>query len=117
MKRLLYLINNFAHDLFTGIWFGTFVGILIVHAKAARHPDMPAESAIFISELNHYFFWLGVVSLLLVMITGWIRFLYRREWDALEAPGHFKKPVLIVKHILLGSAFIAGSFYAYQWTY
>ncbi|MDH5297941.1 MAG: hypothetical protein OEV91_02885 [Desulfobulbaceae bacterium] len=114
MKTYLYLINNFAHDLFTGIWCGSFVGLYTVRAKSRF---MPPEAAAFMADLRQHFFWLGAAALMLVMLTGCIRFLYRREWDATEEPTQFKKPVLIIKHALLGSAFLAGSAYAFLWTF
>ena len=117
MKTVFYLINNFAHDLFTGIWFGSFVGIFVVHTKAGAQMDRVPGATRLIGELNHSFLWLGALSLLLVMLTGVVRYLYRRQWDGLENPGQFKKPILIVKHVLLGFSFVVGSFYAYQWIY
>lgn len=117
MKTALYLLNNFAHDLFTGLWFGSFAGLALVHARTARIQDLPAETLALVAELKWLFFSLGAAALFLVMLSGWIRFLYRREWDRLEDPGRLKKPVLIVKHILLLSCLALGSYYAVLWTF
>ncbi|MDH4322487.1 MAG: hypothetical protein OEV73_13450 [Desulfobulbaceae bacterium] len=117
MKAWIYLINNFAHDLFTGIWFGCFVGLYTCHAQVSRLAQPSAAVTAFAVELQGRFFWLGTISLALVMVTGLVRFLYRREWDKMEDPGKLKKPILIVKHALLGTAFLAGSACAYLWTF
>jgi len=117
MRPWLYLINNFAHDLFTGIWFGSFVGLYTVRVGTGQSGQLPTAAAAIVADLAHRFFWLGAVSLALVMCTGCIRFLYRRQWDALEAPNSFKISILIVKHALLGTAFLAGSVCAFFWTF
>ncbi|MFH1020804.1 MAG: hypothetical protein V1782_09400 [Pseudomonadota bacterium] len=117
MRHWLYLINNFAHDLFTGIWFGSFVGIYTARTSTGQFWQLPAAAATVVNGLVHRFFWLGAASLALVMFTGCIRFLYRRQWDALEAPNGLKRPILIVKHALLGTAFLAGSVHAFLWTF
>ena len=117
MKSWLYLINNFAHDLFTGIWFGSFLGLYNCHAKLTAIQLPPAELVSFAGDLQNLFFRLGVLSLALVMVTGLVRFLYRRDWDKLENPGQLKKPILIVKHAILGTAFLIGSIYGVLWTF
>lgn len=117
MKSWLYLINNFAHDLFTGIWCGSFLGLSLCHSRITGLRQPPAELVAFANDLQTLFFRLGVLSLALVMLTGLIRFLYRRDWDKMENPGQLKKPILIVKHAVLGSAFLIGSVYSVLWTF
>ena len=117
MKSWIYLINNFAHDLFTGIWFGSFIGLYTCHAKTNGLTQPSPAITTFATELQSHFFILGATSLLLVMLTGLVRFLYRRDWDKMEDPGKLKKPILIVKHAFLGTAFIVGSVYAIIWTF
>ncbi len=116
MKSWLYLINNFAHDLFTGIWFGSFIGLYTCHRQVNGLTEVPPALATFASELQNQFFWLGNAALVLIMLTGLVRFLYRRDWDKMEEPGKLKKPILIVKHAFLGTAFIVGSVFAVLWT-
>jgi len=116
MKSWIYLINNFAHDLFTGIWFGSFIGLYTCHAKISTIEQPTAPLSAFIGELQSHFFWLGAISLVLVMLTGLVRFLYRRDWDKMEDPGKLKKSILIVKHAFLGTAFLVGSTFAILWT-
>ena len=116
MKSWLYLINNFAHDLFTGIWCGSFIGIYTCRVSLQNTQPSP-ELADFATLLQGRFFILGAVALGLVMLTGVVRFWYRREWDNLEEPGKLKKPLLIIKHAILGSAFIVGSIFAVIWIF
>ncbi|MDH3360323.1 MAG: hypothetical protein OEL55_05570, partial [Desulfobulbaceae bacterium] len=113
----IYLINNFAHDLFTGIWFGSFIGLYVCHAQINELAQPSAAITSFTAKLQGHFFFLGALSLVLVMLTGLVRFLYRRDWDKMENPGKLKKPILIVKHAFLGTAFIIGSAYAIIWTF
>ncbi len=116
MKTWIYLINNFAHDLFTGIWFGCLVGIYTVHKETSDHA-MQSMADIHLNLLQ-IFFRLGAVALALVMLTGVVRFMYRRDWDTFEnSVAAAKKPLLIVKHAVLGIAFCLGSFLAYRWVF
>jgi len=115
MKTWLYIINNFAHDLFTGLWFGSFIGLYTVHAKLLQAP-LPGDAATaLVADLEQVFFRLGALALFCVMLTGVVRFFYRREWDNMENLSQAKKPILIIKHALLGTAFLLGSFLACKW--
>lgn len=112
MKIWIYLINNFAHDLFTGLWFGSFIVVYVLHGKISQ-----TEQPALLAELLKLFFQVGAGSLVLVVLTGIIRFAYRRDWDRLEGMKEKKRSALIIKHALLGSAFLLGSICAYQWVY
>ena len=116
MKTWLYIINNFTHDLFTGIWFGSFIGLYTVHVKVLQAPQMADTAAGLIVDLEQVFFRLGALALLGVMLTGVVRFIYRRQWDRMEENlSQSKRPILIVKHAVLGAAFLVGSFLACKW--
>ena len=111
MKSWIYLINNFAHDLFTGIWFGSFIGLYVCHAQINELTQPSAAITSFTAKLQGHFFFLGASSLVLVMLTGLVRFLYQKDWEKI------KTKILLIKHAFLGTAFIIGSIYAVLWTF
>lgn len=105
------IINNFAHDLFTGLWTSTILVMYILHERAHAQTVVAAE----LRDIMLLFFWLGIVSLAAILGTGGIRFLYYRP----ESGGseRTKKSLLIAKHLLFAVVFTAGTFLAYRWTF
>lgn len=114
MRPWLILLNNFCHDLFTGLWFGSFITLYVLRVKTAGM-EITGD---WLAELNSFFFWFCIIALLLVSLTGLFRFLYYRNWDdsKKESP-QLKKQMLIVKHAVLGSSFLFGSLLSYLWTH
>lgn len=109
--KAFFIINNFTHDLFTGLWTSSILVIYLLSKSAKSQTLLAAE----LHPIINVFFWLVIVSLAMVLGTGWIRFIYYRpENDGSEG---IKKSLLIYKHLLLGAVFIAGTFFAYRWTY
>lgn len=115
LRPWLILLNNFSHDLFTGLWFGSFVTLYVLREKAAEF-NAPG---VWLTELNAFFFTFCWVSLLMVCLTGLLRFLFDRRGDGGLGPdsGRIRKQMLIVKHAVLGTAFVGGSWLAYLWTH
>lgn len=113
MKPWLILINDFSHDLFTGLWFGSFVTMFILHGRAAD-PGLDTGQLALMSELQGTFFWLTFVSLGLIALTGMLRSRYYRQWDG-AAMQEVKKRLLIIKHAVLGSALLIGSGFVLAW--
>tara|TARA_R110002167_G_scaffold1878_3_gene9262 strand:- start:4750 stop:5097 length:348 start_codon:yes stop_codon:yes gene_type:complete len=115
MRPWLILLNNFCHDLFTGLWFGSFVTIYVLRIKAA---ELGAPGP-WLEQLNSFFFAFCWISLLLVCLTGLFRFLFDRHGDGGIGKHNWqvKKQMLIVKHAVLGIAFVGGSWLIYLWTH
>ncbi len=116
MRPWLILLNNFCHDLFTGLWFGSFVTLYVLREKTAGI----SSAEVWLVELNSFFFNLCMTSLFLICLTGYFRFLYSRGGGAdlvEQATGKLKKQMLIVKHAVLGTSFLGGSLFAYLWTH
>lgn len=123
MRPWFILMNNFAHDLFTGLWFGTFITIFALQEKI---PPLKASLGdlvtLLFTELNTFFFNMMFFSLVMVALTGMFRFLYYGE-DGENGNGSdanhpaLKKQLLIVKHTFLGTAFLGGSWLSYLWTH
>jgi hypothetical protein len=110
MKAFL-LINNFTHDLFTGLWTSSILVIYLLTKKASEQALLAAELHSVIQVL----FWLVIGPLVMVMGTGLIRFIYYRP--ATDGSAKITKSILIYKHILLGVVFVGGTFLAYWWTF
>ncbi len=110
MKTWLIIINNFVHDLFTGLWCSALLTIYLLERKA------PQASAETMKDLMKFFFVLGIVSLLVVVITGVFRSIYYRDGEN-ETAATIKKRALIVKHVFLGALFLAGTYLAYSYTF
>jgi hypothetical protein len=113
MKAYLITINNFVHDLFTGLWISTILVICLLERQAGLAQETLAQA---LKEVMQSFFWLGICSLLVTMVTGVFRFLYYRSADGsgLKIP---KKQLLILKHIILGSLLLGGTCLAYRFAF
>jgi membrane protein YdbS with pleckstrin-like domain len=108
------IVNNFVHDMSTGTWAAC---ILVIWVIASRSQGVPPEAAAVLADANTVVFWLLVVSLVGLTVTGAIRLLYWRaetSQDELKT----KRGALIVKHIAflliygLGTAWAAWMVFA-----
>jgi hypothetical protein len=106
MKPWLILINDFCHDLFTGLWFGSFATLLILRNKVG-------DKAL-LAELNHLFTVLCLSSLIAIMLSGMFRFFYYRDWDSKDMAS-IKKRLLKIKHALLGGSMLGGTALVILW--
>lgn len=113
MKPWLILLNDFCHDLFTGLWFGSFVTMYILHRRAGD-PTLDTGQLALMNELVDVFFWLTFISLLCIVMTGMFRFFYYRDWDG-AGMKDVKKRLLIIKHAVLGSSFLIGTGFVLAW--
>ncbi len=104
------IINNFAHDLFTGLWTSSILVIYLLRERA-RAQSVAAE----LHALTNTFFWLGIVSLAIVLGSGGIRFLYYKA--ATDGSERTRKSLLIAKHLLFTVIFGGGTLLAYRWTF
>ena len=76
MRPWLILINDFSHDLFTGLWFGSFVTVLVLRGRVG--------DPVLLAELTRIFTILCLSSLIAILLTGIFRFFYYRNWDSVE---------------------------------
>lgn len=107
----LLIINNFTHDLFTGLWTSSVLVIYLLSRKASALTLLAAE----LQKIMRTFFWLGLFSLAVIIISGLVRFkYYRPENDGSEKT---RKSLLIAKHLLFSAIFSGGTFLAYQWAF
>ncbi len=113
MKTWLIIINNFMHDLFTGLWISTILVIYLLKKKVTVVHGIPTEA---LKEVMEVFFGLGIFSLLIIIITGIIRSINYKLINC-KALGTVKNRILIIKHILLGLIFIVGTYLSYCYAF
>ena len=112
---LLIIINDFAHDLFTGFWVSSLLVIFLLNNRMASFP-LISEAYSLIHSMMKMFFWLGVISILLIIATGIIRLRNYRKTSRKEIET-VKTRALIVKHLILTVVFLAGTYFAYYFVY
>ena len=89
------IVNNFVHDMSTGTWAAC---VLVIWVIASRSQGVPPEAAAVLSDANSLVFWLLVVSLIGLSVTGAIRLFYWRS-DTPPEQLKTKRGALIVKHV------------------
>ncbi len=110
MRSWFFIINYFAHDFFSAFWLACFI-VLIVLYQSAGVPA-PADGALA-AELFSLFFWLQMVSLGLIAVTGYLR---SRDTGGRAAQDPAKaRQFLIVKHAVLGTFFLAATTISIVW--
>ncbi|MBA2848099.1 hypothetical protein G4V39_05300 [Thermosulfuriphilus ammonigenes] len=97
MNRPLQIINNFLHDLATGLWAGALINLFLLSTKRS------------IADTKRLMFLVIIFSLVLVAITGILRLRDYRGQKSLA----FKTKLLWLKHLLLAFVFLAGSLWGY----
>jgi uncharacterized membrane protein len=108
-KRNLAIVNGFVHDFAAGIWLAQMFMIAWLH-KA--HIENASTSAV-LNLLERRLFWASVAAAVLIMATGAGRtFTYVDNWYGEDAE-RMRRRALIVKHVVLFSAYAAG--YLWVW--
>jgi len=113
MKIWFQIINDFSHDMFTGLWFGSFflLSFLRNRLTGVAGDELRYE---MIHELMLQLFWLTACALGLVILTGLLRLVYSRDG---QTNIKIKQSILIGKHVVLGSGFLVGTLLSYVWVY
>lgn len=110
----LIIINNFVHDMFTGLWVSSVAVIYLLKRKMASG-EGPLLSPV-LKDVMSFFFWLGIASIVIILMTGSFRILYfRRETAPHER--ETKRKLLIVKHVFFTTVFIGGTYLAYLYAF
>jgi uncharacterized membrane protein len=109
LKKTAVVINGFIHDFAAGIWLATIVSIAVLHN--AHLNDVTVAGVL--NHLERMFFWWSVGAAVIIMATGAGRtFTYVDNWYGEDAERQRRK-ALIVKHIVLFSAYALG--YLWVW--
>jgi len=113
LKIWLIIINNFVHDLFTGLWISTILVIYLLGRKVSFAQGIPVAP---VKDIMRVFFWLGIFCILMIIITGIFRSINYKFTNS-GTLGPVKKKILILKHIVLGLIFLGGTYLAYSWAF
>ena len=105
------IVNNFVHDMSTGTWAAC---VLVIWVIASRSQGVPPEAAAVLSDANSVVFWLLVISLVGLTVTGAVRLFYWRS-DTPPEQLKTKRGALIVKHVAFLLIYGLGTAWA-AWT-
>ena len=103
------IVNNFVHDTCTGLWIAS---VIVIYTLASQVAGIPADAAAAIALAQSRIWWLLVIALVGLAVTGGIRLSYWRSQataEELEA----KRSALIWKHVAFLVVYGAGSVWAY----
>lgn len=112
--KALVVVNNFVHDLSTGLWASSILVIYLLDMKTRSVTGLLVSSALH--DVMKTFFWIGTASIAVILTTGGARLLYYRTESAGDE-GQIKKDLLIVKHVLFTFVFIGGTYLAYIYAF
>jgi len=112
--KALVVVNNFVHDLFTGLWTSSVLVIYLLHRKTRSPEGLLISPALH--DVMRTLFWLGIASVVLIVLTGSLRVLYYRA-ESIRGDREIKKQLLIVKHVLFTFVFIGGTYLSYLYAF
>jgi len=112
--KALVVVNNFVHDLFTGLWTSSVLVIYLLHRKTRSPEGLLVSPALH--DVMRTLFWLGIASVVLIVLTGSLRVLYYRA-ESIRGDREIKKQLLIVKHVLFTFVFIGGTYLSYLYAF
>jgi uncharacterized membrane protein len=108
-KKTAVVINGFVHDFAAGIWLATIISIAVLHNA---HLKDAAVTGV-LNGLERMFFWWSVGAAVIILATGAGRtFTYVDNWYGEDAERQRRK-ALIVKHIVLLTAYALGYFWVW----
>ena len=107
-KRALTIFIGFVHDFAAGCWAATVLAVYWL----SRQP-LPAETAAVMFGLKKQFFFLGIICVILVFVTGAGRSFTYVDNVYGEDAEKMRKKMLIIKHVVLLAVFGAGIFWQY----
>lgn len=110
LKKTVVVVNGFVHDFAAGIWLATIVSIAMLHNAHLAEPSVVTT----LNHLERMFFWWSVAAAVMIMATGAGRtFTYVDNWYGADAE-HERRKALIVKHVVLFSAYALGYFWVWN---
>jgi heme/copper-type cytochrome/quinol oxidase subunit 2 len=108
MKRL-EIVNSFLHDMSTGTWAACVLVIIILNARrlAATLPEVASA----LLDAQWAVFWMLLVALIVLAITGGFYLRYTRQKTRALSPEEraTRRRLLIQKHVLLLAVYGAGT--------
>jgi len=109
MKKAFTIFIGFAHDFAAGIWLATVLAVWYIDRSVA--PDI----RLALQGLMERFFYIGLAGIFMVLAGGVGRtFTYAHVGEVYGADAErLRRKMLIIKHILLLSAFGFGTWWQY----
>ena len=108
-RRAWWIVNDFVHDMSTGVWAAS---LLVIWVLARRAATASPEVAVGLQAAEQAVFWLLVASLAGLAATGAIRLFYWRRSTPPEALAE-KRALLAAKHVAFFVVYGLGSVWAY----
>jgi putative copper export protein len=109
-RRYFWIVNNFLHDMATGVWAAC---VLVVWMLAGRRAGMPAEAAAAVGETMSALFRLAIAALVIIGATGGVRLGYwRRQTGSSELTQ--KRRALLIKHGLFAVVYGGGTLWLWS---
>ncbi len=112
MNKSIKVINAYIHDFASALWLAT---VLVVYWTNRFTP--PPGSEDFFFEFRKEFFFIGIGSLAVILITGIGRTYTYKTGEFGEDAEKKRKEILIVKHILGLIIYGAGTYWQYVMVY
>jgi putative copper export protein len=110
LRKSITIFVGFIHDFAAGCWAATFLAIYRINDLQSKSPELAQA----LSPLEKEFFYIGLVCVGIVLITGMGRtFTYIENVYGKDAE-KIRKKMLIVKHILLFGIFGTGTYLQYM---
>lgn len=103
--RFARIVNDFAHDMATGMWAAC---LLVIWVLSTRTTGVPPEAAEAISSAMGAAFLLLLAALTVLVGTGAARLSYWRR-DTPTADVAAKRTALVVKHVTFLALYGAGT--------
>lgn len=108
MKPWLILINDFCHDLFTGLWIGSFIALVALRGKSG--------DAVLLGELTQLFTWLCVGSVVALGLCGMSSRLLRKALGNARL-ANMQYNLIRLRHALLGTSMLGGTGLVIAWAF
>ena len=110
INKTAKILNGFLHDFAAGIWLAAIVVIVWLHGAHQAEPT----TTFVLNLLERRMFWVSVAAAVLILATGAGRtFTYVDNWYGEDVEGS-RRRALIVKHVILFSAYGLGYFWVWD---
>lgn len=109
MNKSFQILVGFIHDFAAGFWAATVLSVYWLHRLQLSDPGLSSS----LHPLGIEFFYFGLASVVVVMLTGMGRtFTYIENYYGKDAE-KMRRKMLAVKHILLFGIFGSGTYWQY----
>jgi putative copper export protein len=112
LKDTIKIINAFVHDFTSGLWLASVLVIYWINKYST-----PEETEILILRLKRNFFYIGIGSLIVIILTGFIRMFTYTTGKFGEHAEKKRRMILIIKHIIGFIIYGTGTYWIYVMVY